>query len=185
MKFTKSEIETEYWCCYTQFVDRYTDKNNLRRGAVVDVEEFDKLPDYFVDKIRYTVMQNDESIREQIMKQANAIVDKAIIIRNIASSPYLINGYAAMRALVDTRGRVQAEKKIKSWYVALEVYDLYQKQEIKNKSEVSRNMKWFNSATSADCVKEITKYLNLAERLIDSIGNGTFAEEAKKPFRKY
>lgn len=67
------------------------------------------------------------------------------------------------------------------WDKSLSVYDIYEKQEVKNKAQVSREMGWFHKDASNKCSDEINRYLKYATKFIEASCRGTLFEEACKP----
>ena len=77
--------------------------------------------------------------------------------------------------------KANVKRLFKVWGDALAVFDLYEKQQVKNYAAISREMGWFNEFDRHHCSEEVKRHLDYARRLIDATVKNQLYEEACKP----
>lgn len=184
----------EFW---KSFIER-----NKEMETFHDLKWFQICQEIELINIEFPVLKNTLNIEIDVRRLTLEDIDNYLetVIRPIREEAHrqrealirtmgLAAPFVAFDTLTDSSGRKRDWKEVFIiWRNCLKIYDLFQEQARKGKTnmaEIARQIDWFPDEPDADnrCYpsRKVRKYLNLAERLINAAGNGTFPDESIKP----
>jgi hypothetical protein len=89
--------------------------------------------------------------------------------------------YISEYPLTKNGKKVDVARLFDLWDKSLLVFDLFEKQEVKNYAAISRELGWFHAVDRHHCSDEVKNYVEYAKRLIEAASNSELYNEACRP----